>query len=1061
LKDVVFPAILKPRADDPLRIWVPGCATGEEVYSIAISLFEYMTDTKQTRPVQIFGTDVNESAIDAARTGRYLESALAEVSADRLKRFFVRRDGSYQVIKAIRDVCVFARQNIAADPPFSRLDLLSCRNLLIYLEPALQKRIVSLFHYALKPHGYLLLGGSESLGGQADLFLPVDRNHRIFVKRPGVVRPAAGFGPLAAAATTAKAEGRLEPARTDPLQEADRLILSRYAPAGVLVDDLLDVVQFRGRTSPYLEAAPGAPSLNVLKMAREGLLVDLRAAILKAKRSGQHVRRTGISVRQQGTTRSVDLEVVPIPADGEATHYLLLFSEAEKDRPGAARSGTSKRKSAPARQDGRLVKLEQELTATKEYLQAIIEEQEAANEELKSANEEILSSNEELQSTNEELETAKEELQSANEELTTVNEELANRNVEAAHANTDLVNLLSSIRSPIVMLGPHGQIRRFTPAAERLLNLVATDVNRSIQDLRTPFEGANLTELVARVSATGDPVESEVKDRDGRWYSMHVRPYRALDNQVDGAVVMFQDIDPLKRTIAQAHRSLDYAEALVETMREPVLILDRQLRICTANRAFYETFQISPISAEGKLLFEIGGEWGGSESQIRTMVESVVENRQIVREYEFELDFLLLGRRTLVANVRSLLMPGGTETFILLAVEDVTASRRAAEELRHAHRMESIGRLAGGIAHDFNNILNIISAYSSLLGKTGDAEKRARSTDAIERAVQRGAALVRQLLTFARREAIKFQSVDVNSVIAELATMLGETFPKSIRISLELHPDLPRINGDPNQLHQAVLNLAVNARDAMPNGGLLAFATDVTAGERLRSRFPDASEERYVCVGVSDEGAGMDEETRNRIFEPFFTTKDSQQGSGLGLAVVYGVANGHGGFVEVASKPGEGARFSIYLPVRSPVEDRTEPKEEAATGQKAADETILVVEDEEMLLDSVKSLIESEGYRVLAAKDGVEAVDLYERHCGEVAVVFADLGLPRLGGWEAFLKMREINPGVRAVFTSGTIETKQRAEMKRHGVELSVRKPFTATEMLGAIRRALRSPAGH
>lgn len=418
------------------------------------------------------------------------------------------------------------------------------------------------------------------------------------------------------------------------------------------------------------------------------------------------------------------------------------------------------------------------------------------------------------------------------------------------------------------------------------------------------------------------------------------------------------------------------------------------------------------------------------------------------------------GRTARVEKVSSVYTVAG-RTVVQSNMRDLTDRMRFEEELRHVQKMESIGRLAGGIAHDFNNILNIISAYSALLAK-GDPEKRSQSLEAIEKAVARGAALVRQLLTFARHEAIKFEPVDVNAIVREVASMIRETFPRSIAIELDLAPELPTINANVSQLHQALLNLCVNARDAMPEGGTLQLATAVARREALRARRVDADEERYVCIGVSDTGTGMDEKTRQRIFEPFFSTKGKEQGSGLGLAVVYGITNAHGGIVEVDSQPGEGTRFSIYLPARfSDRESGRNQRDESTPREEGSNETILVVEDEQLLLDSMKALIESEGYRVLAAKDGVEAVELYGRHHDEIAVVLADLGLPRLGGWEAFLEMKKLNPTVRAVFTSGTIETPQGTEMRKHGVEVSVRKPFTATEMLGAIRRALHPPTGH
>src|SRR5262252_8923456 len=337
LKGLVFPGILKDRpATLPLRIWVPGCSTGEEVYSIGISLFEALHAAGTNPPVQIFATDVSETAIEKARAGIYLESAVADVSPERLKRYFLKIEGGYQISKSIRDVCVFARQNITSDPPFSNLDLISCRNLLIYLEPVLQKRVVPIFHYALRPLGFLLLGSAETISGFGDLFVPVDRNHRIFAKRPGVSRPPIDFGRPSGAQVpepSVAAHGGGQVSAMDLQKEADRLVVGRYGPAGVLVNDNYDVIQFRGRTSSYLEPPLGAATFNLLKMAREGLLVELRAALLKAKKTRRPTRAENLMVRQNGESHNVHVEVIPLREDGSSIHhYLVLFEEAHRKK---------------------------------------------------------------------------------------------------------------------------------------------------------------------------------------------------------------------------------------------------------------------------------------------------------------------------------------------------------------------------------------------------------------------------------------------------------------------------------------------------------------------------------------------------------------------------------------------------------------------------------------------------------------------------------------------------------------------------------------------------------
>ena len=420
LKERVFPAFVQDSRQDRIRVWVPGCSTGEEAYSLAIALLEFLPEAEGIR-VQIFGTDISEKAIGKARAGIYAEDAFASMSPERKRRFFTRVNEGYQIARQVRDLCIFARQNVIEDPPFSNIDLLSCRNLLIYLEPVLQNKVVGLFHYALKPSGFLLLGGAEALGDFDDYFSPLDRNHRIFVKHavptpallglrgptrlPEAVpsRPDAGLG---RAATTLELQRR-----------ADQLVLHDYAPPGVLVDDAFNVIQFRGRTSPYLEPASGTASLNVLKMAREGLMAELRSALLKARKTGRGVRTEGLSIREDGKTHAAAIDVTPVNDELSGMRCFLVLFEEAPERPGEPRKpkpALRTKEPAPERSPARL---RRELAETKDYLQSLIEQLQGSNEELRSANEEILSSNEELQSTNEELETTKEELQSTNEEL--------------------------------------------------------------------------------------------------------------------------------------------------------------------------------------------------------------------------------------------------------------------------------------------------------------------------------------------------------------------------------------------------------------------------------------------------------------------------------------------------------------------------------------------------------------------------------------------------------------------------------------------------------------------
>ncbi len=1183
LRTKVFPEVLENRTSDkPIRIWVPGCSTGEEVYSLAMTLFDVMGEKRATIPVQIFATDISERSIERARTGSYPISISADVPPEMLQKYFALHDGSYLISKVVRDVCVFARQDLGADPPFSNLDLISCRNLLIYMEPYLQKRILPLFHYALKANGHLLLGSSETIRNFDDLFRADDKQHRLFSKRPVAAPHAVDFGSIPrtrGAVPRSTFEGREERVGErnvlDLQRRTDRLLLGRFSPPGVLLNDALEIVQFRGETGTYLSSPSGLPSFNVLKMAREGLLVGLREGIAEARRTHDRVRKAGLRVKGPGGYRAVDIEVAPL---GDAdSHLLVIFEDPE-------RFESRKRPvSAHRQREQAIARLEQELSATKEYLQSIIEDQEASHQELTSANEEILSSNEELQSTNEELETAKEELQSTNEELTTVNDELQVRNIELGTSNNDLTNVLASVNIPMILVDPALTIRRFTPLAERIFNVIPADAGRPLRDLKPNVDVPDLVDLVADVIRSAEGREREVQDKQGQWYLMRLRPYRTSENRIDGAVIAFLDIDPARFGLEQVNLAREYAEALIETVGESLLVVDGSLRVRTANQSFYRMFDTSPLRIEGKRLEELPG-W--NDAKLRALLEPVLQRRETVVDAEWGMpEFDDEPSRTFLVNSRRIRLPSEPEPLVLIALQDITARKRADTELResekryrrlfekareavllidgkssrvidanpfflemfghsadrvigqrvgelpgfsHPHtpegawdfeggarvppemeipllaadgreiwfnrvcsgyasnsspmiqcnlrdttaakflqrellqaqKLESMGSLAGGIAHDFNNILSIISGYLASLEHGPESRRRGEAVAAMQTAIDRGAALVRQLLAFARRSDGETPiPVDVNAVVDELFKMIRETFPKQIAIEQDLASGLPKVVADPNQLHQAMLNLCVNARDAMPDGGRLTIRTRQVGREAVAARFPKAGDDAYVAIAVSDEGHGLDEATRARIFEPFFTTRKEEGGSGLGLAVAYGIVKAHRGFIDAASEPGKGACFEIFLPAAPPESARKARKAKSkrtapanAPPAGAASRTVLVVEDESLLRNSLKELIESEGYRVLTAPDGIEALRLYREHRG-IGVVVSDLQMPKLGGWETFLRLKKWDPAARVILLSGYFE--RRAEMVKAGVAACIAKPFRPAEMLAAIQRVL------
>jgi two-component system CheB/CheR fusion protein len=553
LRTKAFPRLLKGLGPDtPIRVWIPGCSTGEEVYSLAMLLLDFLSEKDCMNPLQLFATDISETSLEKARAGVYSADIETDIPPRLLRRFFTKADPGYEIVKRVRDLCIFAKHDLTKDPPFANVDLISCCNVLIYLGADAQRRILPVFHYALRKDGALVMSNAETVGEFTQLFTVADKKSHLYFKKPAATK--IHFTPSAIRTIDVSPPPRVKAnpqgtwPETDVQKVADRILLTRFAPAGVIINGSLEILNFRGNVNRYIQPATGKASLSLLKMMPPHTASPLKALVEKARKTDAPAKALGMELGGDGSKHErFTLEVVPfrLPISGER-YYILLFEEeaALTARTKAMRAGDAV--SAGPRERITVKRLRGELESTRGYLQTIVEEHEAANEELKSANEEITSSNEELQSTNEELEIAKEELQAANEELNTLNEELQTRNADLGVLNDDLTNLLASVQLPIVMVSTDLRIRRFTPMAHSVMNLIPGDIGRPIGDLNSKIPLADIDKIIHEVIETATTRKLKVSAQRGRSYTVRVRPYKTADNKIVGAVLIFTLNEPAK-----------------------------------------------------------------------------------------------------------------------------------------------------------------------------------------------------------------------------------------------------------------------------------------------------------------------------------------------------------------------------------------------------------------------------------------------------------------------------------------------------------------------------------
>ena len=1082
LKTQVFPAISQNKSrDKPLRIWVAGCSTGEEVYSIAICLLEFFHDRATVPPIQIFATDISETAIAKARSGFYLESQMEAVSLERRHRFFVAiSTGGYQISSAIRELCVFAQHNLAGDPPFSNLDLISCRNVLIYLSDLLQERIVSLFHYSLNLTGFLMLGTSESVKQASDLFSPVHDPSKIYAREVSLSRPLFSFTNRSYPVSSIDSQQQMSETSANQVElgrEVDQFISSRYAPVFVLVNEQMHIFYLRGDTDPYLKLAAGTTELNLLLMAREGLEIPLRTATYQAQTQNVAVRQEQIQVESGARSTCLNLEVIPFQATtANGLHFLIIFEAASSLV--ISSTATPSECQDPETLEREIVQLHQALAAATQrellaqaHLQKVIKEQNYLNQNLRIANEEVVSSNEELQSTNEELQTAKEEIQATNEELTTTNDELRSRNLQQSRNSSDINNFVDSISVPILMLTNELRIRRFTLPAQRLFNFLPTDVGRPFNNFRTDFDVSNLEAMALEVLETLNTKDQEIQTQAGYWYSLRIRPYRTVENQIDGVTIIFVDIDALKRHAATLESARNYAEAIVRTVQVPLLVLDAELRVKTANQAFCETFQVAVPETEHTLLFELGnGQW--DIPQLRSLLEEILTSSRQVKNFEVDHYFEQIGQKTMLLTACKL-QQDGDATLILLSILDITERKQiesersqlvqeqaARQSAENANRAKD--EFLSNLSHELRNPLNAMLGWARILRTyTLDADTITRALETIERNANAQSQLIEDILDLSRITSGKLRlntrSIDLNLIVqTAIETVQLSAEAKNIRILSQLS-SIP-IMGDSARLQQVLWNLLSNAVKFTPFGGRVEITLEPV--------------QEQAQIRVTDTGQGISADLLPYIFERFrqgdSSTTKAKAGLGLGLSIVKPLVELHGGTIE-AESPGEGqgATFTVRLPLQnSPLgltlSSALDPTALEPSGDISSESAlslsglrILVVDDEIDTLELFEFVLEGYGAEVLTVSSAREALSALNEAPNQYNVLISDIGMPEENGYWLIRQVRSLNaaaggqiPAVALTAYAAEIDRQRAIEA---GFQAHLAKPVEPVELVSLI----------
>ena len=1053
LGEQIVPELVRRHEEDrPLRVWVAGCSTGEETYSMVMLFLEEIAATRPTVTLQVFASDVDGAAVAFAREGIYPESIAADVSPARLARFFTKEDHSYRVVPELRGLVVFTTQDVLADPPFSRLDLVSCRNLLIYLRPEAQEKVLLLFDFALCDGGILFLGGAETVTGVDDRFEPISKTYRIFRHSARARTVAADFR-LGADAGLLSLGGFRRPSapRASPRDLMQRALLDAYAPASVLINSKGECLYYSGTTDEYLRVAAGEPSRDLLAMVREGLRSKLRVAIQQASQEHTRAVVTGARVSHGASSAAVRIEVQPVQSEAETLLLVSFLDEPERqDRPDRPVGSADSDSRASERE------LERELDATRKELQSAIHELEISNAEQTAINEEAMSVNEEFQSTNEELVTSKEELQALNEELTALNSQLQETLERQRDTSNDLQNILDSTGVATLFLDGELNIRFFTPTAKSLFRVIATDIGRPLADLTLLGTDPDLIADARAVLTSLAPLGREIMAENGTWYIRRILPYRTQDNRIEGVVITFADISEMKAAEREIQAARAYSDSIIDTIRQPLVVLDEQLCLVSANRSFYSAFGLEPVEVVGKSLVTVAGQHSGALG-LRAFLERVQAEPSHVEDYEAEIELPALGRRLLLLNARRLREGPHGKPKILLAIDDITERRRAAEALGAAKReaeQANLGksRFLAAASHDLRQPLQTLSFLHGIMAKKVTDKTVLGLVDRLAETVSAMSGMLDTLLDINQLEAgiVRREIIDfpVNAVLDELRSQFA--YAETVeRLDLHVVRCGLSVRSDPRLLAQMIRNLVSNAVKYTAAGRILLGCR--RRGDKLR-------------IEVWDTGIGIPAEQLSAIFEEFHQldnpARERSKGLGLGLAIVQRLAELLGHAIDVRSRPGKGSVFSVEVPLGV-----DEPAARSALGPPDSEinashgETILIVEDEPAVCEMLKLLLEGEGYRTLAAADGGAALSLATRGAVRPDLVLADYNLPNgPNGLQVIASLEQtLGHDIKAIVLSGDISTDTLREIARAG-RAYLGKPVTAPALISLIEEMLGKP---